>query len=702
MASNDVIKAQRYSEEAKVAAATAKLYSQGNSDYSAAAAEAAANALAYSNNSESYSYSAQQYYSYSTQLSSWFIGTLDAAPTTRNDGSAIAVGDMYKNGIDDQVYSYNSDGTWTNISYDAATAKEYYEYGVGNYEYISELTAQNYSFGENLSKTPGSGVVGYALSNSYPMNSAGSKLNSFINVEDFSDLVTDVMDYSPAFNAAIAYASTNSIGEVRGNGKYTISNPILLVGFPLTGFKLYINELYASDNWPISNSLFGGTAMIQAGVDGGNINGIDIWINRVDGNVNRRADAISPIRNGMSSSRIWIGMAMYCNIVTNFSNNTSPNGSTDILGGFWTENRLGVYLTNGATGSAQINEGSNVDIKFNAANTHGGIMCHTYGQYLQVKGNMDYNGKNLAVIRLVDTTGISNIWGQQGLKLTNGTTELDFMFHYTKQGWFYVVVSSWESSLAYTDTDGTFVWTAGDTISCTTVDGVAIKFDTVNTATDDTSIGNVNYFDILHDYEMAPFARMNANMAYLSGYIGGKTYTSNLVYANSFDGMTTTFQDVSIYNTGNGQYGWASFVNRAYSDIPFLNVNGDYVNIASKLYMGYRGIEGGASIVQLAVGNGTATRVFGLSDQTTDKYLNEGTVFRVTMTSDFSGCFGSFDVHMKGNDSCSIFNENIDASWELTAQTEYADDGVTATGVGFYARQESQPSITMKFNIVRF
>ncbi|ORJ23968.1 hypothetical protein O1V64_00115 (plasmid) [Rouxiella badensis] len=554
----------------------------------------------------------------------------------------------------------------------------------------------------NLSLPAGAGLSGYALAQPYTTDTVGNKLNNIIMVEDFASYVTDETDYSPAFNAAIAYANVNNIGELRANGKYTISNPIKLVGFPLTGFKLYINELFASDTWPVSSSLFGGTAMIQTGVDSGNINGIDIWINRVDGNVNCRADAITGLRDGMSSSRLWIGMAMYCNIVTNFSNNTSPNGTIDILGGFWTENRLGVYLTNGATGTAQINEGCNIDIKFNAANSHGGVFCHTYGQYLQVKGNMDYNGKNLAVIRLTDTTGLSNIWGQQGLKLTDGTTELDFMFHYTSQGWFYVVVSSWDSSLAYTDTGGKFVWTAGSTISCTTVDGVAITFDTVNTATDDTATGGTNYFDILHDYEMAPFGRMNANMAYMSGYIGGKTYTSNFVYANSFSGMTTNMQDVSIYNTGNGQYGWASFVNKAYSDIPFLNVNGDYVNIASKLYMGYRGIEGGATIVQLAIGNGTATRVFGLSDQTTDKYLNEGTVFRVTMTSDFSGCFGSFDVHMKGNDSCSIFNENIDASWELTAQTEYADDGVTATGVGFYARQESQPSITMKFNIVRF
>ncbi|EIC83957.1 hypothetical protein [Serratia sp. M24T3] len=160
MASNDVINAQRYASEAKVAAATAKVYSDQNTTIVTDAQEYADQASTYADNSSASASLAEQYYSYSTGLSSWFIGTQSTAPITRNDGSALQVGDMYKNSSDDEVYSYNSDGTWTNISYDAASAKEYYEYNVGNYEYIAELTAQNYSFSNALSSDSGAALVG--------------------------------------------------------------------------------------------------------------------------------------------------------------------------------------------------------------------------------------------------------------------------------------------------------------------------------------------------------------------------------------------------------------------------------------------------------------------------------------------------------------------------------------------------------------
>lgn len=149
MTNKDTALAHRYAVEARIAAETAKLYSKGNESYSESAAESASSAESYSESSSSYASISQQYYDYNVALGQWNVGVYPSDPETRRDGSALQVGDLYKNISDDQVYSYNSDGTWTSMSYDLQITNELYAAGEdlyskseGLYESGNELYLQ--------------------------------------------------------------------------------------------------------------------------------------------------------------------------------------------------------------------------------------------------------------------------------------------------------------------------------------------------------------------------------------------------------------------------------------------------------------------------------------------------------------------------------------------------------------------------------
>lgn len=146
MASKDAIMAHRYAEEAKIAAATAKLYSKNNETYADEAADSAIEASGYADSASSYASISRQYYEYSGTLGQWNVGAYASAPTVRRDGSALQAGDLYKNTTDNQVYSYNSDGTWTSVSYDLQITRELYDAGEDLYEKGAAL----YSEGADL------------------------------------------------------------------------------------------------------------------------------------------------------------------------------------------------------------------------------------------------------------------------------------------------------------------------------------------------------------------------------------------------------------------------------------------------------------------------------------------------------------------------------------------------------------------------
>jgi len=717
MASNDVIKAQRYSEEAKVAAATAKLYSQGNSDYSAAAAEAAANALAYSNNSESYSYSAQQYYSYSTQLSSWFIGTLDAAPTTRNDGSAIAVGDMYKNSIDDQVYSYNSDGTWTNISYDAATAKEYYEYGVGNYEYISELTAQNYSFGESLSKTPGSGLVGYAPGNNYVYGTVGDKLNRWVDIRDFKDAQAEAGDWSNAIEAAIKYGIENEIHDVRGTGNFYTSRTITLAGMA-GSFKVSIDKLGITKDFPnTATSIFGtATDMIRLGTTG-NMNGLELYIGTLDGAYQPTTAGVAsfdvsvprtPVANGLvqyggglTSSYTTMGYLQNCVVGLLWGDQTSPTGTRFFKIGYVHYNYIGAYIRSGSSGSAPIAEANVFDFRFCAQNYICGVWGGHGGQFTTLQnGNYDYNGQHCARLRLSDVTGLSNIAGLQSLKLTNGTIEYEFLFRYQYQGYWYVFVASYDTDISYTTGNNSFAWTTADTITCTTVDGVALKFDQVKVAQDDASVNRANYFDIFHDYQDDITSKWKIFVEYASGVFGGNLHLSNVSYDTAINPYTHSWYGFGAISVA----GTLSFYHHAVSDNPWLNVDGSRVYIGSnmQLSIGLTPILGGANVFTLPRSTGVTDWVsaYTFSDVGTFKLFDEGTHYYVKVTSTYAQASAAFHLVIKGG-SCAVFVDYDTHIIAFQIIEVFGADGTTVTGYQLQMRQEAQDNIYVTLNTER-
>ncbi len=129
MANKDVMLSHRYAEEAKIAAAAAKLYSKNNAQIADEAQESADLSAEYANSSSSSASISQQYYEYTGTLGQWNVGVYASPPENRRDGSALQVGDIYKNTNDNSVYSYNSDGTWSPISYDLNLTRQMYDSG---------------------------------------------------------------------------------------------------------------------------------------------------------------------------------------------------------------------------------------------------------------------------------------------------------------------------------------------------------------------------------------------------------------------------------------------------------------------------------------------------------------------------------------------------------------------------------------------
>ena len=153
MSNKDSRLSHKYAEEAKIAAATAKLYSKENLQISEDAKQSAAESLEYASQSSTYSDLARQNYEYSASIGQWNLGFYSTPPEKRRDGTSLQPGDFYKNTTDNEVYSYNSDGTWSSYSYDLSRANELYEYSSEMYSYalnqslVSITYAGDYGYG---------------------------------------------------------------------------------------------------------------------------------------------------------------------------------------------------------------------------------------------------------------------------------------------------------------------------------------------------------------------------------------------------------------------------------------------------------------------------------------------------------------------------------------------------------------------------
>lgn len=551
-----------------------------------------------------------------------------------------------------------------------------------------------------LIATSGAGYIGYSSAVSYASGTLGdtfnqggielaahqSKLNRWIDIEDYADTASAAGDWTTAIQAAIDAATGYGILEVRGTGSYTISDTIIIRNTFSNGLNLSIHSLSVTSAFPSNTTFWDATPMISIGDSLSNQTGINLFINILNGG--SKADGIIGTDYGFALSHIHIGNASNCIAVVREGTHQWPNASNWITGDYWFNNYVGLFLKSGTTGSSPIVEGWKIFVKFIASNYWTGVWFFNSGQYAQVSGDWDFNGKYVGVLKLTSSTGLSSIIGQTGLKLTDGTTPLEFLFYYSYQGYTYVVVASTKDISS--SSGNTFPWATTATISCTSVTGVSLTFSAVNVCGDNSS--GTNYFDIFHDFERTAFGKIQVLAGYLSGIIGGLLFTSNIQYQNSYSSLTDSFHGMSISNTGTSLSLW----NTAAESVPFMSTTSDYVNFSKKLYMKDFIYEGVGSATTAASSASALTVLTTLQDSSNNKYLGEGTMYDVTLKTNYSAC-GSYRVYViysGGSYSHSVVSSYSDAAIAVT----FTD---TTSGVQMNFRQQAQTYMQVITNVVR-
>lgn len=567
-----------------------------------------------------------------------------------------------------------------------------------------------------LTDSTGSGTLGYALDNEYGYGTAGYKLNQFVDIRDFKDSNAEAGDWSSAIEAAIKYGVDNDIHEIYGKGNFYTSRTINIQGVP-GSFKISIDKLGITDSFPNTVAGIFGTAtdLIHLG-NSGNLNGIEIYIGTLDGAYQSKVAGVAafdvsaprtPVANGivyygggMSSSYITMGWLQNCVIGLLWGEQNSPNGTVFHKIGYVQYNYIGAYIRTALSGNSPIAEANVFDFRFCAQNYICGVWGGHGGQFTTLQnGNYDYNGRHCAKLRLSDTTGLTAIGGTSGLKLTNGTTQYDFLFRYQYQGYWYVFVASYDTALNY-NSGNTFGWTTSDTITCTTVDGVAIKFDTVTVTEDDDSVSRVNYFDIFHDYQDDITSKWKIFVEYASGVYGGNMHLSNISFDTAINPYSHQWYGLGAITAGD----YLSLYNYKNNNNPWLNVDSTKISIGSgmQLVTGLAPTLGAAGIVLLPQSSGVTDWVdaYTFANSGDFKLFEEGTHYYVKITSRLNEGSSAFHLIIT-SDGCSIL---VDFDIHLIAYQiieVFGDDGTTVTGYKLQMRQEAQNSLYVTLNIER-
>lgn len=549
----------------------------------------------------------------------------------------------------------------------------------------------------------GAGVSGYSIKQAYGAATVGAKLNRHIDVEDFADSASAAGDWTSALNNAISYAITNGITHIYGGVTvYAISGTVKIQNAGSQGLNIFLRRLEINSAFP-KGSFWSATSMIEIGDTSGNMTGINIFIgelcggiNNADGSIEHRANGIIPVEYGFSLSWLHVGTCTGCFTGIRTGKHKWPNASVEVSGDFWKDNYIGILFINGTEGQTPIVEGWKIRIKFMAANYWTGIWYQASGHYGQIYGSdWDFNGQYLEVYKLSDGTGLSSMVGQLGLVLTNGTKQLNFLCYYVDQGSTYIVCAGTTNVSVYNGT-GTASWALGDTISCTTISGVAMKASAVSLAGDNGS--KTNFFDVLHDFQNSAFAKLQIFAGYLSGIIGGSMFSSNFQFQNAFSGQTDRIRGFGVSNSGST----LALYNYALSELPFSNITNDFVNFEKKLYLKDHKIAGAEVFAIVPRSSGTYLSVMQLADTSTDKWADEGSTWHIEIQTNYFGGSASFDAYLKGTGNIAITTRKmINAAFKFRMITVLNSDQTAVTGIALQFRQEAQDYMNFSINMTR-
>ncbi len=511
-------------------------------------------------------------------------------------------------------------------------------------------------------------------------------LSDTLYIEDFAS--DEEEDWSGAIQRCINTAIANKIPKVRGGNVYNISTGITICYAGNYGLDIDLAGLTVTSDWKKNTTLWDATPIILIGDDVSNIVNMNVRVGIIDGG--GYADGVSINGFGYALSEIDLGFVSNCINVIKSGQQEWPNASLQIRGKYWVNNWLGIYLAanpSGDTAGPPIVEGWKIKVLFCAANRLSGYWFRNAGQYAQVEGDLDYNGKYLTIIQAGDTTDFDDIKKIQQLRASGGSSSAEYITYYHYQGQLHLVFFE-DNDVSIGSGKLPFV-AQGENITFSGFSNVQVNVAKVINAANNPS--GTNFFDILHDFSNSPFGKISVQCGYLSEIIGDGLHTSALNYHNSYNPLTNVVNGFAVGNSGTIM----SLYDFAQSDKPFATISPEFFHVDKRLYLQDHKISGvtTASYIPQSSANQEFYDLLSLNDTSIDKYEREGSDWLINITTDFHGIRASMTVSMWGKTGIMVSNEKLsgESVFEYRFVETFDSDGQTVTGINLQVRQTPQP-----------
>lgn len=444
---------------------------------------------------------------------------------------------------------------------------------------------------------------------------------------------SDVDDLA-AIQAAVDFARTSVKYRVAGMGKYRISGPIKIDNFTQGG-NFFFQDLVAHSTFPTTTDWKTANGMIEVGGEStGSQGGLYIQVGFAGGS--GTATVVKALGGGVTGSTIRLDRVDNVIGAVDLTNPDLKGCSSNLIcGGNWTN---GLYGIRARRKGSYVVEGTQICVGFINGFKYGAIQLFDGAQYFDIYGTgVDFCGRNLTQLTLNALPPVS----VRETNLTNAAgASFEVLDVYQQTAGVYNILVIESKSVE----GGTDSFAVGDSV---TVGDVAYTVSAVTTSTK-----NQAYFDFIHGFQGAAFARGKANFNYLSKAVGGGFNSTTINWGNSFQEVTNSVNNiwlrqqgsaVSIVDrwtatvlakwdtTSNGQLTLpAGFITQSASSL-----GGTLATSTKRVY----GMESGTTLVK---GTAKGIRTMAYAGDGTISGLREMWEVFVIGPNGYTGCSGSF------------------------------------------------------------
>ncbi|WP_409158957.1 hypothetical protein [Pectobacterium sp. B2J-2] len=353
------------------------------------------------------------------------------------------------------------------------------------------------------------------------------------------------------------------------------------------------------------------------------------------------------------------------------------------------------YAYNGVFGvrvkrgnSTFIAEGHNFEIGFMTNLKYGGIQLFDGAQYFKIYGSdIDFCGKWLCELTVNALPAVD----PRGLSVQRAGVLYEVLDYYEwPKGVYKVLVIDKQETTG--GGGGATNWKSGDIATYPN----SVQF-TVSAVT--TPVANQSYFDFIHGFYGAAFARGIADFGYLSRFVGGGIITSQIRWHNSFDINSNMIQGIQLFSNGNKSYLIDVWNNKNLLEYDMagggtltlpggLNVNGT-MSVGGKTYIGSWRSYGSENSISLVQNTAKTIRTF--------SFVGDGTV---TATKEI------WDVYIAGPTATTGVGGVIhvivgSTGIELFGADKVAYPTLSASGYNLNAIQNTAVSMQVTFMFMR-